>query len=116
MILVLGVWTYLRALLTGPTAVALENVALRHQPVILQRSLPSPRLRRRDRILWVCRSRFWTNCAPAWSFSALPRSSPGTVEDSSSTGAGGPDAGYPAVRRPSPRSARSFTVWPARPT
>jgi hypothetical protein len=59
MIIVLGIWTYLHALLAGPTAVALENVALRHQLAILQRSVPRPRLRRRDRILWVCLSRLW---------------------------------------------------------
>ena len=52
MIPVLGVWTYLRALLGRATAVTLENVALRHQVVILQRSVPRPRLRRRD----LCRS------------------------------------------------------------
>jgi putative transposase len=53
MILVLGAWTFLRALLGRSTAVALENIALRHQ------SLPRPQLRRQDRILWVCLSRLW---------------------------------------------------------
>jgi hypothetical protein len=38
MILVLGVWTYLRALVGRATAVTLENVALRHQLAILQRT------------------------------------------------------------------------------
>ncbi len=62
MILVLGVRTYLRALLLGrATAVTLENVALRHQLALLQRSVPRPRLRRRDRIFWVCLSRLWAN-------------------------------------------------------
>ncbi len=61
MILVLGVRTYLRALLGRATAVTLENVALRHQLAILQRSVPRPRLRRRDRIFWVCLSRLWAN-------------------------------------------------------
>src|SRR5262245_32024140 len=46
MVLVLGVWTYLRALVGRATAVALENVALRHQLAILQRTAPCPRLRR----------------------------------------------------------------------
>jgi putative transposase len=59
MILVLGVWTYLRALLGRATAVTLENLALRHQLAILQRSDRRPRLRRRDRIFWVCLSRLW---------------------------------------------------------
>src|SRR5262245_3566495 len=61
MIIVLGVLTFLRALLGASTAVALENVALRHQLAVLQRSFPRPRLRRRDRILWVCLSRLWPN-------------------------------------------------------
>src|SRR5262245_54990573 len=61
MILVLGVWTFLRALLGGATTVALEHVALRHQLMVLQRSAARPRLRRRDRILWVCLSWLWSN-------------------------------------------------------
>jgi hypothetical protein len=51
MILVLGVWTFLRALLGRSTAVTLENVALRHQLTVLPRSSPRPRLCRQDRIL-----------------------------------------------------------------
>jgi hypothetical protein len=61
MILVLGVWAFLRALLGRSTAVTLENIALRHQLMVLQRSSPRPRLRRQDRILWVCLSRLWAN-------------------------------------------------------
>jgi hypothetical protein len=38
MILMLGAWTFLRALLGGSAAVSLENVALRHQLAVLQRS------------------------------------------------------------------------------
>ena len=61
MILVLGVWTFLRALLGRSTAVTLENIALHHQLMVLPRSLPHPRLRRHDRIFWVCLSRLWAN-------------------------------------------------------
>ena len=61
MILVLGVWTFLRALLGRSTAVTLENVALRHQLEVLRRATPRLRLRRRARIFWVCLSRLWTN-------------------------------------------------------
>ena len=64
MILILGLWTFLRALLGRSTAVTLENVALRHQLDVLQRSTPRFRLRRRDRIFWVCLSRLWTNWRP----------------------------------------------------
>jgi hypothetical protein len=48
MILVLGVWTFLRALLGRSAVVTLENVALRHQLAVLQRSVRRPRLRRRN--------------------------------------------------------------------
>jgi hypothetical protein len=53
MILVLGVWAFVRALLVNSAAVSLENVALRHQLAVLQRSVGRPRLRRRDRLFWV---------------------------------------------------------------
>src|SRR5262245_12138500 len=44
MILVLGVWTFLGALLGGATAIARTNVALRHQVMVLPRSSrPQPR-------------------------------------------------------------------------
>lgn len=59
MILVLGVWTFLHALLGRSAAVTFENVALRHQLTVLQRSIRRPRLRRRDRIFWVWLSRLW---------------------------------------------------------
>jgi transposase InsO family protein len=39
-----------------------ENLALRHQLGVVQRSVRRPRLRRRDRILWVLLSRLW----PDW--------------------------------------------------
>jgi putative transposase len=61
MIFVAGLWTFLRAILVGSAAVALENVALRHQLAVLQRSISRPRLARWDRILWVWLSRLWTN-------------------------------------------------------
>src|SRR2546428_6730752 len=53
MILVLGVWAFVRALLINSAAVSLENVALRHQLAVLQRSVGRPRLRRRARPFWV---------------------------------------------------------------
>ena len=59
MILVLGVWAFVRALLGNAAAVSLENVALRHQLAVLQRSVGRPRLRRPDRLFWVWLSRLW---------------------------------------------------------
>jgi hypothetical protein len=38
----------------------LENLALRHQLSVLQRSVPKPRLRFADRFLWVQLQRFWS--------------------------------------------------------
>ena len=57
MILVLGVWTYFRALCVGAATVSLENVALRHQLAVLHRSVARPKVYRWDRLFWVCLSR-----------------------------------------------------------
>jgi hypothetical protein len=48
MLRVVGVWTFLRALLSGSAAIALKNLALRHQLRVLQRSVRRPRLARWD--------------------------------------------------------------------
>ena len=53
MLLAPALWTFLRALSTGAAGVALENLALRHQLLVLQRSVGRPRLSRWDRIFWV---------------------------------------------------------------
>jgi putative transposase len=42
-------------------ALALENLALRHQLEVLQRNAKRPRLTTRDRTLWVIISRLWPN-------------------------------------------------------
>jgi len=42
-------------------ALAVENLALRHQLAVLQRTAKKPRLRRSDRALWVLLSRFWND-------------------------------------------------------
>ena len=49
----------LRLLLQSRAALAAENLALRQQVALLQRSMKRPRLHRRDRIFWVWLSRFW---------------------------------------------------------
>jgi putative transposase len=59
MVFVIGLWTFLRALSLGSAGIALENVALRHQLLVLQRSVGRSRLSRWDRILWVWLSRLW---------------------------------------------------------
>ena len=61
MMLVMGFWTFVRALLFGSAAIALENLALRHQRLVLQRSVGRPRLARWDRVLWIWVSRVWVS-------------------------------------------------------
>ncbi len=51
----------LRAFLLKRAALVAESLALRHQLGIMQRSVKRPRLRQRDRILWVWLSRLWAN-------------------------------------------------------
>jgi hypothetical protein len=74
MLLVVDVLTFLRASLFGSTAIALENLALRHQLRVLQRSVRRPRLARWDRVLWVWLCRVW----PGWR-SSLVIVQPATV-------------------------------------
>ncbi len=54
----------LRVLRTRQSLV-LENLALRHQLVVLQRTARRPRLRTADRLLWVLLSRLWRGWADA---------------------------------------------------
>jgi len=49
-----------RALLLPLAVILADNLALRHQLGILQRSVKRPGLRQRDRI-WAWLSRFWSN-------------------------------------------------------
>ena len=57
----------LTLILTGPPlrglrtqrALVLENLALRHQLAVLQRTAPRPRLRPSDRVFWVLLARLW---------------------------------------------------------
>jgi len=45
-----------RGLLTGRAALAAENLALRQQLLVLSRSVRRPKIRKQDRIFWVCLS------------------------------------------------------------
>ena len=53
-------WAVLRAFLAPRACLAAENVALRQQLAVLQRSVKRPKLRKRDRIFWVWLSRVWS--------------------------------------------------------
>ena len=57
--IVSGIVFFVRAVLGNRAAIAAENLALRRQLAVLQRSVKRPRLRRRDRIFWVWLSRLW---------------------------------------------------------
>ena len=46
-------------------ALVLENLALRHQLIVLRRSTPRPRLRPSNRLFWVLLSRLWHGWAEA---------------------------------------------------
>src|SRR5512132_3116601 len=46
-------------------APVLENLALRHQLAVLQRTAPRPRLRTADRLFWVLLSRLWSGWTDA---------------------------------------------------
>lgn len=50
---------FLRALFRSQAELAAENLALRQQMAVLSEQKKRPRLRRRDRILWVWLSRLW---------------------------------------------------------
>jgi hypothetical protein len=53
------VTTRLRLLLQSRAGLAAENLALRQQVAVLQRSMQRPRLHRRDRVFWVRLSRLY---------------------------------------------------------
>ena len=69
-----AVWLFVRGLFSGRAALMAENLALRQQLVVLQRSVNRPHLRKRDRIFWVWLSKLWSG----WR-SALAIVQPGTV-------------------------------------
>ena len=51
--------TGLLRMLRTQRSLMLENLALRHQLAVLQRTAPRPRLRTSDRLFWVLLSRLW---------------------------------------------------------
>jgi len=61
------VLAFLKAFFAGRAVLAAENLALRHQLAVLQRSVKRPMLCKSDRIFWSWLSRLW------WGWkSALP--------------------------------------------
>ena len=68
------VWLFVRGLSAGRAALVAENLALRQQLIVFQRSVKRPKLRKRNRIFWVWLSRLWSG----WQ-SALTLVQPETV-------------------------------------
>ena len=57
------IFTVLHLLLSGlqsRSQLLLENLALRHQPMVLRRTVSKPRLRNSDRLLWMLLQRCWS--------------------------------------------------------
>ena len=54
-----AVWRLVKSFFGEWANIALENIALRHQLAVLQRSVPRPKLHRSDRLLWVWLSQLW---------------------------------------------------------
>jgi putative transposase len=59
--IVTGVVLFILAVFASRATIVAENLALRHQLGVLQRSVKRPRIRQRDRILWVWLSRLWAD-------------------------------------------------------
>jgi hypothetical protein len=57
-----AVYLFLRAVAMSRAALAAENLALRHQVTVLQRTVKRPKLCWRDHLFWVWLSRLW----PHW--------------------------------------------------
>src|SRR5215468_9650409 len=53
---------------SGHRQVALENIALRHQLAVFTREKKRPRLRDRDRLLWITLQRLWKDWRSALVF------------------------------------------------
>jgi transposase InsO family protein len=65
---------FVTSLFRSRASLCLEHLALRHQLAVYQRSVPRPRLRTTDRVLWAWLSRLW----PGWQ-AALAFVQPQTV-------------------------------------
>src|SRR5262245_57429563 len=50
---------FFSSLLASRLSLATEILVLRQQLLVLNRTVKRPRLRRRDRLFWVCLSRLW---------------------------------------------------------
>jgi putative transposase len=56
-----ALFAFLASLCRSSTSLRLENLALWHQLAVYKQTVPRPRLRRSDRLLWVWLSRVWSS-------------------------------------------------------
>ncbi len=106
------VWDLLRLLVAGRAALVAENLALRQQLAVMQRAVPRPKLRRRDRISWVWLSSLWTGWRSALII-VQPNPSSGGIGRASGCIGDGRVAVEAMADPPSPAmSATSSGEWP----
>jgi len=55
------IFEFLKLIFRGKHNIVLENLALRQQLIVQQRSIKRPKIKNRDRIFWVWLSRFWND-------------------------------------------------------
>ena len=55
------IFVFFRAFFRERLELAAENLVLRQQLAVQQRSVKRPKLRQRDRIFWIWMSMFWSN-------------------------------------------------------
>jgi putative transposase len=59
MFIVSAFFLFFRSLFVPRLSLATEILVLRQQILVLNRTVKQPKLRRRDRLFWVCLSRLW---------------------------------------------------------
>jgi hypothetical protein len=59
MLLLRVIWALVRAFSSKKADLVAENLALRHQLIVLRRGARRPRLRKPDRIFWLWLARSW---------------------------------------------------------
>jgi len=55
------IYEFLKLIFMSKHDIVLENLALRQQLAVQQRSMKRPKIKNRDRIFWIWLSRFWNN-------------------------------------------------------
>ena len=67
---------FLRLIFRSKHDVALENLALRQQLAVQQRSIKRPKIMNRDRVFWIWLSRFWND----WKLSLIVVKPPTVID------------------------------------